>query len=107
MILILPPIKKLDTALEQVELGNYDVELEEEGEDELAHLNMAFNSMVKSLKEREKPEIDTTDSDSNSTSESDSEVEKENSEPPVQEENNIISDLESEKKDKIDTSDKA
>ncbi len=104
---LLIPIKKLDTALEQVELGNYDVELEEEGEDELAHLNMAFNSMVKSLKEREKPEIDTTDSDSNSTSESDSEVEKENSEPPVQEENNIISDLESEKKDKIDTSDKA
>ena len=104
---LLIPIKKLDTVLEQVELGNYDVELEEEGEDELAHLNMAFNSMVKSLKEREKPEIDTTDSDSNSTSESDSEVEKENSEPPVQEENNIISDLESEKKDKIDTSDKA
>jgi class 3 adenylate cyclase len=51
---LLVPIKKIDSAAQQIGKGNLNVVLPEEGKDELARLSMTFNEMVKGLRERAK-----------------------------------------------------
>ena len=59
---LLVPIKKIDSAAQQVGKGNLDVVLQEEGNDELGRLSVTFNEMVKGLREREKMEAYVSDS---------------------------------------------
>lgn len=44
------PIQKLSSTMKQVEAGNLDVKIEIAGKDEIGHLSMAFNKMVKEVK---------------------------------------------------------
>lgn len=45
------PVQKLDLAMQQVERGNYDVELESTAEDELGRLTANFNRMTREYRE--------------------------------------------------------
>lgn len=60
---LLTPIKKIDSAAQQIGKGNLDVVLSEEGgHDELSRLSITFNEMVKGLREREKMQAYVSDS---------------------------------------------
>ncbi len=59
---LLVPIKKIDSAAQQIGKGNLNVVLPEEGKDELARLSMTFNAMVKGLRERAKMRAYVSDS---------------------------------------------
>ena len=60
---LLTPIKKIDSAAQQIGKGNLDVILSEEGgHDELSRLSITFNEMVKGLREREKMQAYVSDS---------------------------------------------
>ena len=59
---LLVPIKKIDSAAQQIGKGNLNVALPEEGKDELARLSMTFNAMVKGLRERAKMRAYVSDS---------------------------------------------
>lgn len=60
---LLTPIKKIDSAAQQIGKGNLDVVLPEEGShDELSRLSITFNEMVKGLREREKMQAYVSDS---------------------------------------------
>ncbi|MBR4571466.1 MAG: adenylate/guanylate cyclase domain-containing protein [Candidatus Riflebacteria bacterium] len=59
---LLEPIKKIDSAAQQIGKGNLKVFLPEEGKDELARLSMTFNAMVKGLRERAKMRAYVSDS---------------------------------------------
>lgn len=48
--LLSKPIARLETAVENVSDGNFEVEVEVKSEDELAKLSLAFNEMIKNLK---------------------------------------------------------
>ena len=59
---LLVPIKKIDSAAQQVGSGNLNIMLPDAGNDELGRLSNTFNEMVKGLREREKMQAYVSDS---------------------------------------------